>query len=368
MKKRLLIIILPITFILICATVIIGIVLFRNHPTVLNYDEAATLYPEERMLEFDETYYFNGTEIKEDRETGTVWRVDYNGHVSAFKFIGGSDWVDYAVFILSPEDTQKIWDLADSLEGDFVPSGYEGYSYCSVLYKYTDKGEKSLKKFSGLAEDYPSAKEIFTILSDNYKTVSDNSNEETVISNLGLEEGNEFEKENEKDVNSDLNNIFMESEKIELSEQDFAFEYKGKTFSFLSNWNDYVDALGYPNEYEQNNYGYISTNNDGYYWGMCYPSQSEYNYDLYVVFVSPSRQREGDDTFVHHISLKQVETARGIKAGDSAEDLADTYGKPYSITNHDGDSNWTDITYNYLNHSIVFVIEDNKVLFIDMNL
>ena len=182
MKKRLLIIILPLSFILIFAIVIIGIVLSKKGNASLDYNETAALYPEERMLEFDETYYFNGSEIKEDMETGTAYRVDYNGHVSAFKFIGGSDWVDYAEFILSPEDTQKICELADSLEGDFVPSGYEGYAYGSVLYKYTDKGEKSLKKFSGLSDDYSSAKEIFLILSENYKTVLDNSNEESANS------------------------------------------------------------------------------------------------------------------------------------------------------------------------------------------
>ncbi len=215
MKKRLLIIILPITFLLISAIVILGIDIFRNHPSILNYDETSALYPEERMLEFDETYYFNGTEIKEDMETGTVWRVDYNGHVSAFKFVGGSDWVDYAEFILSPEDTQTIWELADSLEGDFVPSGYEGYAYGSILYKYTDKGEKSLKKFSGLSDDYPSTKGILSILSENYKTVLDNSNEESA---------NSFDWEQYKG-SMDERQFSSLSKYISLFEEDKPFYY-----------------------------------------------------------------------------------------------------------------------------------------------
>ncbi|MBP3754370.1 MAG: hypothetical protein J6I66_05890 [Lachnospiraceae bacterium] len=59
-----------------------------------------------------------------------------------------------------------------------------------------------------------------------------------------------------------LIDIFKDLEKVELSEQDFSFEYEDHTFSISSVWSDYVDALGYPDEYEQNNYGYISTNSD----------------------------------------------------------------------------------------------------------
>lgn len=171
MKKRIIIIF---STILICSIATIGILFFVKTPSSLDYEKVAAIYPESRMLEFDETYYFNGSEIKEDMVTGTVWRVDYNGHVSAFKFIGGSDWVDYVEFNLSQDDTQEIWEYADSLEGDYVPKGYEGYAYGSVLYKYNDKGEKTIKSFSGLPVDYPLAKEIFTILSDNYKNTLDN--------------------------------------------------------------------------------------------------------------------------------------------------------------------------------------------------
>ncbi len=163
-----------------------------------------------------------------------------------------------------------------------------------------------------------------------------------------------------------LIDIFKESEKVELSEQDFSFEYEDHTFSISSVWSDYVDALGYPDEYEQNNYGYISTNSDGYYWGMRYPSQGDSDYGFQVVFVSPSREREGADTYVDHISLICVETSRGIKAGDSVSDLASSYGKPDSMTIHEGNDEWSDITYTYQDYSIVFVVSEDKVLFINL--
>ena len=168
MKKKLLYILIPLAVICLIAIILV-IILLNKRPTVLDYDKTAELYSESRMLEFDETYYFRGTEnVEDDMVTGTVWRVDYNGHVSAFKFHFAGDYFDQVDFNLSKEETKKIWEYADSLEGDFVPSDYEGYAYGFVLYKYNDKGEKVLKKFSGLSADYPSSKEIFDILDENY--------------------------------------------------------------------------------------------------------------------------------------------------------------------------------------------------------
>lgn len=170
----------------------------------------------------------------------------------------------------------------------------------------------------------------------------------------------------EDDSDESLSDVFKNFEKTELSEQDFTFEYEDNTFSLSNTWSEYVDVLGYPEEYEQNNYGYVNTNSDGYYWEMIYPSQSEFEFGFYVVFVSPSLEREGADTYVHHICLKQVETFRGIKAGDSVNDLAAAYGKPDNITVNEGNAEWSDITYTYMNYSIVFVVSDDKVLFVNL--
>lgn len=180
------------------------------------------------------------------------------------------------------------------------------------------------------------------------------------------EETNEPEQVIEETSEEESSDPFENSERIELSDRDFTFEYEDNTFSISSTWSDYVDALGYPDEYEENNYGYVNTNSDGYYWEMIYPSQSEFEFGFYVVFVSPSLERESEDTYVHHICLKQVETFRGIKAGDSISDLADAYGKPDSITVDEGNDEWSDITYTYQDYSIVFVVSDDKVLFVNM--
>lgn len=180
------------------------------------------------------------------------------------------------------------------------------------------------------------------------------------------QDNDEYEPVIEETTDEASSDVFAEYEKIELSEQDFSFEYENNTFSLTSTQRDFVEALGYPNEYEENNYGYVSTNDDVYYWEMIYPSQSEFEYGFKVVFVSPSLEREGADTYIGHISLKQVETFRGVKVGDSVIDIADSYGKPDSITVDDANAEWSDITYAYLNYSIVFVVSGDKIIDIRM--
>ena len=159
---------------------------------------------------------------------------------------------------------------------------------------------------------------------------------------------------------------FKEAERIKLSEEDFTFEYDDNTFGISSKWRDFADILGYPDEHEENNYGYVTTDNAGYRWSMRYPSQSESDYDFQVVMVSPSMEREGEDTYIESIVLMQTETYRGIKAGDSVSDLAAAYGRPNCITVHKGNDEWSDITYTYNQYVIVFVIADGKILFVEM--
>ena len=98
---------------------------------------------------------------------------------------------------------------------------------------------------------------------------------------------------------------------------------------------------------------------------MCYPTQSESNFDIYVVMASNSG-REGDDTRIDHITLINTPTFKGIKAGDSISDLAAVYGKPISIIFHDGNDEWREVTYENEDGKIEFVVANNKVLFINL--
>ena len=151
-----------------------------------------------------------------------------------------------------------------------------------------------------------------------------------------------------------------------MTDEDFTFIYGDNTFSISDKWSDFADALGYPDNFEENNYGYVTTDAAGYRWAMHYPSQADSKYDFNVVMVSPSMDREGGDTYIESITLTQTETARGIKAGDSVSDLANAYGTPQYISLHDGNDEWMDLVYNYGDEYIFFVIADNKVLYIKM--
>ena len=157
--------------------------------------------------------------------------------------------------------------------------------------------------------------------------------------------------------------LFADAHECVLTPQDYTFEYNGNTFGIDDNWNDYVDKLGYPEHFEENNYGYINTNEDGYWWEMIYPDQSHSDYDFHVVFISPSLEREGEDTIFNNIALNNTPTFRGIKSGDSLESLASVYGRPDSIDDFGNDLGWMNVIYEDERGQIVFVTDRERIIY-----
>ena len=157
--------------------------------------------------------------------------------------------------------------------------------------------------------------------------------------------------------------LFADANECVLTQDDYTFEYNGNTFGIDDNWNDYVDKLGYPEHFEENNYGYINTNEDGYWWEMIYPDQSHSDYDFHVVFISPSLDREGDDTIFNNIALNNTPTFRGIKSGDSLESLASVYGRPDSIDDFGNDLGWMNVIYEDERGQIVFVTDRERIIY-----
>ena len=169
------------------------------------------------------------------------------------------------------------------------------------------------------------------------------------------------EKDNEE--SNEEADLFADANECVLTPQDYTFEYNGNTFSIDDNWNDYVDKLGYPEHFEENNYGYINTNEDGYWWEMIYPDQSHSDYDFHVVFISPSLEREGEDTIFNNIALNNTPTFRGIKSGDSLESLASVYGRPDSIDDFGNDLGWMNVIYEDERGQIVFVTDRERIIY-----
>ena len=169
------------------------------------------------------------------------------------------------------------------------------------------------------------------------------------------------EKDNEE--SNEEADLFADAHECVLTPQDYTFEYNGNTFGIDDNWNDYVDKLGYPEHFEENNYGYINTNEDGYWWEMIYPDQSHSDYDFHVVFISPSLEREGEDTIFNNIALNNTPTFRGIKSGDSLESLASVYGRPDSIDDFGNDLGWMNVIYEDERGQIVFVTDRERIIY-----
>ena len=187
--------------------------------------------------------------------------------------------------------------------------------------------------------------------------IEEDDQEDPAIENLPELTEKDTEESNEE---ADL---FADANECVLTQDDYTFEYNGNTFGIDDNWNDYVDKLGYPEHFEENNYGYINTNEDGYWWEMIYPDQSHSDYDFHVVFISPSLEREGEDTIFNNIALNNTPTFRGIKSGDSLESLASVYDRPDGFDDFGNDAGWMNIIYEDETGQIVFVTDREKIIY-----
>jgi hypothetical protein len=160
---------------------------------------------------------------------------------------------------------------------------------------------------------------------------------------------------------SAVRKVFEDDEDLFVDETDFCVDYKSGFFVSTSKWDDYVDELGYPEKYEENNKGFISSE-DGYRWEMRYPASFQDPYDFRVVLVSPSMEREGADTYIDYIAFDQTPTMRGIKAGDSLEDVKYAYGKPNSIEPYGATSDLVSVVYSCETGDLEFVVDDTDTV------
>ena len=95
---------------------------------------------------------------------------------------------------------------------------------------------------------------------------------------------------------------------------------------------------------------------------MRYPSLQDDDYMFDIVMVSPSLQRESNDSYIDHITLKETPTKRGVKAGDSVSKLVTDYGKPNMIAMNINNDDWKEIIYECENGKITFVIDDDNII------
>lgn len=156
--------------------------------------------------------------------------------------------------------------------------------------------------------------------------------------------------------------IFEGAEDIAVTDEDFVFEYDGHTFSIDNDWHDYIDILDYPEEYEANNYGFVSSYSNGLWWKLQYPSSGDSDWYFAVTLVSPSREREGTDTEVDYIALDMTPTARGVAGGDPAESLVSLYGAPDRIEYFGENAELVWVIYEGMKGEICFAINNEGII------
>ena len=135
---------------------------------------------------------------------------------------------------------------------------------------------------------------------------------------------------------------------IELTDADFEVTYKGYVINQDTKAEELMDKLGVPKGFEDNNNGYISTL-DGYRrWELDYPDFGSIH-DMRVIFATDMKT---DETYIETIALENIETARGVKKGDSRQAVYESCGLPTVEMPYSDNEEYTELGY----------IKDNKIL------
>lgn len=153
-----------------------------------------------------------------------------------------------------------------------------------------------------------------------------------------------------------------------LADKDFAVEYKGYTINGQTTEEDIKRNLGVPEDFEDNNNGYITTAEQELRWQLMYPNFTDQS-DIRVIF---STNLEMDVTTIKTVALENLETNRGIKAGDSIHDVYEAYGLPDEEKPYESNAEYLEVDYVKENQSIQFIIDEEsetiKYLYIKYNL
>ncbi len=161
---------------------------------------------------------------------------------------------------------------------------------------------------------------------------------------------------------TEVKNYFEGSESVSLMDEDFCVLYDSNYYGADTYWGSIVATLGYPEYYEDNNNGYISSDN-GYRWELRYPEAGiSTPYDFRVVLVSPSMEKEGADTYIDFIGLDQTPTYRYVKVGDSIEDVREAYGMPSDVELYGTADNLANVIYEDEKGKLEFVVDESNII------
>jgi len=167
-------------------------------------------------------------------------------------------------------------------------------------------------------------------------------------------------------VSTEFDKIFtMDEERIstlKLSENDFIVTYDGFTITPITTLSELIESLGFGNvnDYEINNFGYVSTVDRMQVRVLYYP-----DYSTPKICVVYHVSLDEDYSYISAIQIYN-ESYRGLRVGDSMQKVIELYGQPdkkeYTGSLHIYIYNWGDL---YL--EIAILPNDNKVFYMMYN-
>lgn len=125
----------------------------------------------------------------------------------------------------------------------------------------------------------------------------------------------------------------MGSDKKQLNEDDFEVSYKNISINKNTKIEDITKKLGFPEDYEANNKGYISGNAKYRRWNLCYPNYSKPEIRIIVLSEKKYVGEEVKDgnNYIVGIYLEAFSTKRILKVEDELETALRIYGRPDSF-------------------------------------
>lgn len=141
--------------------------------------------------------------------------------------------------------------------------------------------------------------------------------------------------DSEESVISKIDELITVSKMVTFMESDFETEYEGFVINYDSNYKDIIKLFGLAYDYEDNNSGYISGNEEYRRWNLCYPSYKDP--EIRIVVKSKRIYENNDildgDGIITGIELAKLSTNRGLKVGDSVDKAILLYGHPLNREN-----------------------------------
>lgn len=300
---------------------------------------------------------------KDSFDDGVVYSYDIDFDVDSVEYGIDSERLHIGTFLFKEDEIYLITDTKDDHdEQDF-------YDYGVLVYSEEDYSDEiSGYKINLHNDGYLCRCSYYDTLVETNYFAEYVFNSDKVLTYFRTEYGAKAEPiEITTNTYEDIENYLSKADESELTKEDVTITYNGFDIGPDTSYQEIINALSYPENFEDTNNGFISAQ-EGYRWQLAYPDALDFSsdYEVRIVCVSPSMEFEGSDTYMDFIYLG-IPTRRDISEYDSIYSLIDAYGAPDDIREGSW-SGYTDIVYEFEGHELTFTVaEDNTIVFIKID-